>query len=67
MSTQDVTPPAAAGSAIPGNLPSVPTPLIGRRREAREVGARLSEARLVTLTGAGGSGKTRLALHVAQT
>jgi len=39
---------------------------MGHRRAAREVAMRLSEGRLVTLTGPGGSGKTRLALHVAQ-
>lgn len=65
VSTLDVSLPAAVGPSRPGNLPSAPTPLIGRRREARAVQARLAEARLVTLTGAGGSGKTRLALHVA--
>jgi predicted ATPase len=47
------------------NLPVQPTPLVGREEELAEVLSLLSEARLVTLTGAGGSGKTRLALQVA--
>jgi predicted ATPase/DNA-binding SARP family transcriptional activator len=51
----------------PTNLPAPPTPLIGRERELADLGAllRCPEARLVTLTGAGGSGKTRLALELA--
>ena len=47
------------------NLPIQPTPLVGRERELEEVGALLRSHRLLTLTGAGGSGKTRLALQVA--
>jgi predicted ATPase/DNA-binding CsgD family transcriptional regulator len=39
---------------------------VGRQRELEAVMARLASARLVTLTGAGGSGKTRLALEVAE-
>ena len=47
------------------NLPVQPGPLLGRQEELAELVA-LSEAnRLVTLTGAGGSGKTRLALQLA--
>src|SRR5207247_1780570 len=45
------------------NLPTQPTPLVGRERELAEVLRLLGSARLVTLTGAGGSGKTRLALQ----
>jgi predicted ATPase/class 3 adenylate cyclase/DNA-binding CsgD family transcriptional regulator len=41
------------------------TPLVGRAAECREVVSLLGDARLVTLTGAGGSGKTRLAHAVA--
>jgi predicted ATPase/DNA-binding SARP family transcriptional activator len=50
-----------------GNLPAPPTRLVGRRRELAELTALLStsETRLVTLTGPGGSGKTRLALELA--
>ncbi|MBA2383644.1 MAG: hypothetical protein H0V68_03140 [Actinobacteria bacterium] len=47
------------------NLPIQPTPLVGRERELEEAGALLRSCRLLTLTGAGGSGKTRLALQLA--
>ena len=47
------------------NLPIQPTPLIGREQEVREAGRLLRAYRLVTLTGPGGSGKTRLALQLA--
>jgi predicted ATPase/class 3 adenylate cyclase/DNA-binding CsgD family transcriptional regulator len=43
-----------------------PSALIGRERERGDVGALLDGARLVTITGAGGSGKTRLAHAVAE-
>lgn len=49
-----------------GNLPAAVTSLIGRRAEAAEVRRLLGEARVVTLTGPGGVGKTRLALEVAR-
>jgi predicted ATPase/class 3 adenylate cyclase len=47
------------------NLPLVSTPLIGREREVAEVATELVESRIVTITGPGGIGKTRLALQVA--
>ncbi|MFF8942146.1 BTAD domain-containing putative transcriptional regulator [Streptomyces sp. NPDC014864] len=47
------------------NLPAQPTGLIGRERETTEVEALLGRRGLLTLTGAGGCGKTRLALAVA--
>jgi predicted ATPase len=47
------------------NLPFQPSPLIGRERELEEAGELISSHRLLTLTGPGGSGKTRLALHLA--
>ncbi|MEU0404245.1 BTAD domain-containing putative transcriptional regulator [Streptomyces sp. NPDC006197] len=55
-----------AATAPPrGNLPAPLTELIGRTEELRRIGAMLASARLVTLTGAGGVGKTRLALEAA--
>src|SRR5215210_3547652 len=51
----------------PNNLPVQPTPLVGREKEVEAVRERLggsSSARLLTLTGPGGIGKTRLALQV---
>jgi predicted ATPase/class 3 adenylate cyclase len=60
-------PPLRATGGMPTNLPRPSTALIGRERESAELAALLgSGKRLVTLTGAGGVGKTRLALHVAR-
>ena len=47
----------------PNHLPIQLTTFVGRRRELKEVKKALSANRLVTLTGAGGCGKTRLALQ----
>ncbi len=47
------------------NLPHLASGFVGRREEVAEVGALLGGSRLVTLTGPGGMGKTRLALEVA--
>jgi predicted ATPase len=51
--------------AGPGNLRAATTSLIGRESEVGEVHAAVKAHRLVTLTGVGGVGKTRLALEVA--
>ena len=48
-----------------GNLPAEVTSFVDRRREVSETKRLLSATRLLTLTGAGGVGKTRLALRVA--
>jgi predicted ATPase/class 3 adenylate cyclase/DNA-binding CsgD family transcriptional regulator/Tfp pilus assembly protein PilF len=60
-------PPLQALDARPHNLPIQPTLLLGREREVAAVTAllRREDVRLVTLTGTGGVGKTRLALEVA--
>jgi predicted ATPase/DNA-binding CsgD family transcriptional regulator len=49
----------------PGNLPAETASFIGRRRELAEVRKKLTEARLVSLVGPGGVGKTRLAVRIA--
>src|SRR3954447_26901825 len=50
------------------DLPRPPTPLIGRERELTDLATLLRESgvRLVTLTGPGGIGKTRLSLELAR-
>lgn len=51
-------------SHLANNLPAQTTRLIGRESDIEQVSQRLSASRLVTLTGIGGTGKTRLALQV---
>ncbi|MBP2328568.1 non-specific serine/threonine protein kinase [Kibdelosporangium banguiense] len=59
---------AGTGSGrVAGNLPADVTSFVGRRQATAEVKRVLSAARLVTLTGVGGVGKSRLALHVGRT
>ena len=48
----------------PNNLPARLTPLVGRDRELEEIEVLLGKSRLVTLAGAGGVGKTRLACQI---
>ena len=59
------SPPLRALDASPGNLRPATTSFIGRESEVGEVHAAMKAHRLVTLTGVGGVGKTRLALEVA--
>ena len=58
---------AAAAPALPAkpDLPAEITPFIGRQKELDEIRAHLGGTRLLTLTGPGGIGKTRLALKAA--
>lgn len=58
-------PPLRSLDTIPNNLPIDRTSFIGRRAELISVATLVAARRLVTLTGAGGSGKTRLALRAA--
>jgi predicted ATPase/class 3 adenylate cyclase len=52
-------------SALPNNLPAPVDSFIGRQMELTEIAGAIRADRLVTLTGPGGGGKTRLALQVA--
>ena len=62
---RDEFPPLRVDSAGGTNLPAGRSSFVGRTRELATVGAALSSHRVVTLTGVGGVGKTRLALEVA--
>jgi predicted ATPase/class 3 adenylate cyclase len=50
---------------VPWNVPSERTRFIGRQREVAAVADLVRASRLVTITGSGGSGKTRLAIQIA--
>jgi predicted ATPase/DNA-binding SARP family transcriptional activator/DNA-binding CsgD family transcriptional regulator len=67
---QSAGPPAggtvAGGVVGKHNRPARRTSFVGREREMLEIKRQLAMTRLLTLTGAGGSGKTRLALEVAR-
>ena len=60
-------PPLHTLDVHPNNLPLQTTPLVGREREVEETALRVrsEEVRLLTLTGPGGTGKTRLGLQAA--
>lgn len=58
-------PPLRSLNNTPNNLPQQLTSFIGRESQVEEIGRLLQKVRLLTLTGAGGNGKTRLALQVA--
>jgi predicted ATPase/class 3 adenylate cyclase len=61
----DDFPPLRTLEAVANNLPAQLSSFVGRERELVRVGEVLEEHRLVTLTGVGGTGKTRLALQFA--
>ena len=61
----DAFPPVRSLNARLSNLPPERTSFVGRDREVVEVTTLLERARLLTLTGPGGIGKTRLALNIA--
>ena len=63
---QSSFPPLKSIQSHPNNLPIQPTSFVGRTQDMEKVKELLNEGRLVTLTGIGGTGKTRLALEVAQ-
>jgi predicted ATPase/class 3 adenylate cyclase len=50
---------------LPSNLPALPTSFVGRESEIERLADVLQTARLITLTGPGGTGKTRLAMGLA--
>ena len=55
-----------AAADVANNLPTYLTSFIGRQSELDELGTLLTTTRLLTLTGSGGCGKTRLAAHLAR-
>lgn len=57
---------APSPEAVSANLPNPSTALLGREGEVAEIFELLGEARLLTLTGMGGVGKTRLAIEAAR-
>jgi predicted ATPase/class 3 adenylate cyclase len=64
---QETFPPLRSLDARPNNLPTQLTTFVGREREVADAYALLGSTRLLSLTGPGGTGKTRLSLQVAAT
>jgi predicted ATPase/DNA-binding CsgD family transcriptional regulator len=60
------SPPPTVGEKVSGNLPAQVNTYVGRTKEIGEIIGLLNHNRLVMLTGAGGSGKTRLSIQVAE-
>ena len=58
--------PVARDTPPPGNLPAPMVELVGRREQLDRLAEELTGSRLITLTGAGGCGKTQLALQLAR-
>ncbi|MES2569488.1 MAG: tetratricopeptide repeat protein [Verrucomicrobiota bacterium] len=58
-------PPLRSLEVLPNNLPAQVTSFIGREQDIAKIKAILEHSRLVTLTGPGGTGKTRLSVQVA--
>ena len=57
-------PPLKSLTTVPNNLPLQLTSFVGREKEIADIKGLLTSARLVTLTGSGGTGKTRLSQEV---
>jgi len=66
LAAREAGPGAEGGAAVVHGLPAALTSFIGRDEPVREVAGLLAEHRWVTVTGPGGSGKTRLAGEVAK-
>src|SRR3954454_3253245 len=56
----------APSTDVPNNLPTLTTSFVGRQRELTELASLLNRTRLLTLTGPGGAGKTRLVIELAR-
>ena len=62
---QETFRPLRSLDTLPNNFPQQVTSFVGRDRELRSIKRLMGQSRLLTLTGAGGTGKTRLALQAA--
>ena len=65
QATAQEVPPSPTPDEVPNNLPIELTSFVGREAEVSEVAGLLDDVRLLTLTGVGGVGKSRIALQVA--